>query len=224
MESAHALFSLGPLQVNSQMVTMTVISALLVLVCFLGTRHMEERPRGLQNLLEKTVEFLLDFYGGVMGPELARRYLPYLGTMFLLILFSNYSGLLPLAGELPGLAAPTSLLSVTAGLAVCTFFVVQYAGIRQHGLKGYSHHFTRPIIVLCPLFVLEEFIHPLSLSLRLFGNIYGEEAVTVQMAALVPVIAPLTMNVLSLLLGAVQALIFTLLSGIYISMAAGEGH
>ena len=224
MESAKALFSLGPLQVNSQMVTMTAITALLVLVCYLGTRHMEERPRGLQNLLEKAVEFLLDFLGDVMGPDLARRYLPYLGTMFLLILFCNYSGLLPMAGKLPGLSAPTAMLSVTAGLALCTFFTVQYTGIHDHGLKGYSHHFTKPIAILCPLFLLEEIVHPVSLSLRLFGNIYGEETVTEQLAEVIPIIAPLAMNVLSLLLGAIQALVFTLLSGIYISMAASEGH
>ncbi|MBR2783194.1 MAG: F0F1 ATP synthase subunit A [Firmicutes bacterium] len=224
MEGHAALFSIGPLQVNSQMVTMTAISALLVLLCFVGTRHMEERPRGLQNLLEKAVEFLLDFFADVMGPELARRYLPYLGTMFLLILFCNYSGLLPLAGKLPGLAAPTATLSVTAGLALCTFFTVHYTGLREHGFVGYSHHFTRPIIILCPLFILEEIVHPVSLALRLFGNIYGEETVTEQLAEVVPVIAPLAMNALSLLLGAIQALVFTLLSGIYISMAASEGH
>ena len=224
MESAKALFSLGPLQVNSQMVTMLVLSAALVLVCFLGTRHMEERPRGLQNLLEKLVEFLLDFFGDVMGEELARRFLPYLGTMFLLILVCNYSGLLPLAGKLPGLSAPTSMLSVTAGLALCTFCVVHYTGFHDHGIKGYSHHFTKPIAILCPLFLLEEIIHPVSLALRLFGNIFGEETVTEQMSQMVPVIAPLALNVLSLLLGAVQALVFTLLSGIYISMAASEGH
>lgn len=224
MESAKALFSLGPLQVNSQMVTLAVLSAVLVLICYLGTRHMEERPRGLQNLLEKAVEFLLDFFSEVMGPELARRFLPYLGTMFLLILFCNYSGLLPLAGKLPGLAAPTSMLSVTAGLALCTFFVVQYTGFHDHGLKGYSHHFTRPIAVLCPLFLLEEIVHPVSLSLRLFGNIFGEETVTEQLAQVIPVVAPLAMNVLSLLMGAIQALVFTLLSSIYISMAASEGH
>ncbi|MBR5430170.1 MAG: F0F1 ATP synthase subunit A [Firmicutes bacterium] len=224
MESAAALFKLGPLQVNSQMVTMTVISALLVLVCWRGTRHMEDRPGGLQNALEKVVEFLLDFFGDVMGPELARRYLPYLGSMFLLILLCNYSGLLPLSGKLPGLAAPTNMLSITAGLALCTFLVTQYTGLHEHGLIGYSHHFTRPIIVLCPLFLLEEIVHPVSLSLRLFGNIYGEETVTEYMAALAPVIAPLVLHILSLLLGLVQALVFTLLSGIYISMAASEGH
>ncbi len=224
MESAKALFSLGPLQVNSQMVTLLVLSAALVLVSYLGTRHMEERPRGLQNLLEKAVEFLLDFFSDVMGEALARRFLPYLGTMFLLILFCNYSGMLPLAGKLPGLAAPTSMLSVTAGLALCTFFVVQYTGFHDHGLKGYSHHFTRPIAVLCPLFLLEEIVHPVSLSLRLFGNIFGEETVTEQLAEVIPVVAPLAMNVLSLLMGAIQALVFTLLSSIYISMAASEGH
>lgn len=224
MEEASALFSLGPLQVNSQMVTMTVLSALLVLVCFLGTRRMQERPRGLQNLLEKAVEMLLDLSTDIMGEDLARRYLPYLGSLFLLILVCNYSGLLPLAGHLPGLAAPTSMLSITAGLALCTFFVVHYTGIREHGLIGYSHHFTKPIIIMLPLFILEELIHPISLALRLYGNIFGEETVTSEIFHLVPLVAPVALNVLSLLLGLVQALVFTLLSGIYISMAAGEGH
>ena len=102
--------------------------------------------------------------------------------------------------------------------------MVQYTGFHDHGVKGYSCHFTKPIIVLCPLFLLEEIVHPVSLALRLFGNIYGEETVTEQLAQVIPVVAPLAMNVLSLLLGAIQALVFTLLSGIYISMAASEGH
>ena len=223
MESSHTLFSIGPLQVNSQMTTMLAISVALILVCYFGTRNMRERPGRLQNALEKVVEMLLDFFAGVVGEDLARRYLPFLGTMFLFILFSNYSGLLPLAGKLPGLAAPTSSLSVTAGLAVCTFFTVQYAGFAANGLKGYAHHFTKPIVILAPLFLIEEFIRPLSLSLRLYGNIYGEEAVTEQIAHLAPLLAPIVIQVLSLLLGFVHAMVFTLLSCIYINIAASEG-
>lgn len=224
MEASKALFSIGPLEINSQMTTMLAITLFLVLVSFLATRRMSERPAGLQNAMEKVVEMLLDFFSGVIGYDLARRYLPYLATMFLFILASNYSGLLPLAGKLPGLAAPTSSLSVTAGLAICTFVMVQYAGVRHNGLKGYAHHFTKPIIVMAPLFILEEFIHPLSLSLRLYGNIYGEETVTEQIAHLAPLVAPIALQVLSLLLGFVQAMVFTLLSCIYINIAASEGH
>ena len=103
-------------------------------------------------------------------------------------------------------------------------YIMQLQKAHAYGLKGYSHHFTKPIAVLCPLFLLEEIVHPVSLSLRLFGNIFGEEAVTEQLAEVIPVVAPLAMNVLSLLMGAIQALVFTLLSSIYISMAASEGH
>lgn len=218
-----ALFHIGPVAVTSVMVTMTGITLLVTLLAWLGTRRMEERPGRLQCAAEKVVEMLLDFLSGIIGRELARLYLPYLATLFIFILVSNYSGLLPLAGHLPGLAAPTSSVSVTCALAVCTFCVTHYTGVRRHGL-GYVRHFTKPVLFLFPLLLMEEFIRPMSLTLRLYGNIFGEEAVTSEIFNMVPLLAPLVMNALSLLLGFVQAMVFVLLSCIYISGAASEGH
>ncbi|MCL1974724.1 MAG: F0F1 ATP synthase subunit A, partial [Firmicutes bacterium] len=120
----------------------------------------------------------------------------------------------------PGLSPPTSSLSVTAGLAIVSFFAVQFYGFKTHKL-GYFRHFLSPILILL---VLEEFIHPLALSLRLYGNIFGEETVTSAIFNLVPLIVPLPMQALGLLFGAVQALVFTVLTAMYISTAAGKGH
>ena len=219
----HTLFQIGGFGVTSQMTTMLAITLLLVTVSYFGTRRMEKRPRGLQNALEKIVEMLYDFLSEQLGPELARTYLPFLGTMFLFIVLSNYSGLLPLAGRLPGLAPPTGCLSVTAGLALCTFGLTHFGGGRSHGLH-YVEHFTKPAIFMLPLMLIEEIVRPVSLSLRLFGNIYGEETVTHEIFHMIPLLAPIVMNVLSLLLGFVQGMVFVMLSCIYLSGAAGEGH
>ena len=174
--------------------------------------------------MEAAFEAIENFFGSVMGREKFRRYMPLLGTFFLFILISNYSGLLPMAGHLPGLAAPTSSLSVTVALSIVVFFSVQISGIREGGLGGYAKHFIRPVAFLLPLLVLEQFIHSVSLSLRLYGNIYGEEMVGRQLFELFPFLAPLPIYVLSLLFGLLQAAVFTMLTAIYIDEATEHLH
>lgn len=218
-----ALFNIGPIEVSSVMITMLAITICLALVSFLGTRNMKLRPRGLQNFLEKSIEMLHNFIEDVLGDK-TRQYFPFLATMFIFILVSNYSGLLPFAGRMPGLAAPTATLSVTAALALCAFFMTHYGGIRQHGVGGYLKHFIKPFFFMLPLLLIDELVRPLSLSLRLFGNIYGEETVISQLFNLVPLVIPIIMQGLSLLMGFVQAMVFVLLSSIYISGALEEGH
>lgn len=146
-----------------------------------------------------------------------------MGTLFLFIVLCNYSGLIPGAGYFPWLKAPTSCLSVTAGLALCAFFATHYLGVRENGLRGYARHFIRPVVFMLPFLIIEEIVRPLSLSLRLFGNIYGEESVMEQLYELLPVGAPLIMMILSLLFCAIQAVVFTMLTAIYIDGATG-GH
>jgi F-type H+-transporting ATPase subunit a len=178
---------------------------------------MQERPQGIQNVMETILEALRNFLGGVLGSDsMARRFLPLLATFFMFIILCNYIGL----PHFPGVHSPTSSLSVTAGLAIISFFSIQYYGFKTHKL-GYFKHFLSPIM---PLLILEELVHPLSLSLRLFGNIFGEEQVSGAIYSLVPLLVPLPIAFLGLLLGAVQALVFTLLTSIYISTAAGDGH
>lgn len=221
MEHGGALFHVAGFGVTSTMTTMVGITVLLTTISYFATRNLQERPKGLQNAMEAGLEALRNFLAQVLGSDaMARHFLPILATFFFFIILSNYSSLLPMAGHLPGLSPPTATLSVTVGLAIVSFFAVQYYGFKTHKL-GYLKHFLSPIL---PLLILEEFIHPFSLSLRLFGNIFGEEQVTGAIFSLVPLAVPVTMNILGLLFGAVQALVFTLLTSIYISTAAGKGH
>jgi len=223
MEHGSALFHIGSFGVTSVMVTMLGLTVLLTLICAAGTRKMRTIPPGLQNLLERGVEMLDDFLGGLLSSKLKQRFYPLLATLFIFIMLSNYCGLLPLSGRLPGLAAPTSVLSVPAALAIIVFFTTHYAGLRAHG-GGYLNHFFKPYAFLFPLLLLEEFVRPVSLSLRLYGNIFGEESVTEQLYHLAPIGVPVVMNVFSLLMGAIQAMVFVLLACIYIEGAAGEAH
>lgn len=212
--ASHYLFYIGPLGVNSFVTTMWGIMAILGILSFLATRNLERLPSGLQNLMEMVVEMLLNFFGGVVGQKNAKQFFPFLGTMFLFILMSNYSGLLPGAGHINGLAAPSSTWSVTVGLALCVFVATQYFGFKAHGV-GYIKSFFQPVFIMLPLNIVEHLVRPLSLSLRLFGNIYGEEMTLAVLLGLIPYFVPIALMGLSLLLGGIQAVVFTLLSSIY---------
>jgi F-type H+-transporting ATPase subunit a len=164
-----------------------------------------------------TLELLFDFLEGwfssfIGGRKQARRFLPLLGTLFLFILSSNYLGLVPSVGLQWSLFAPTGRWGTTLGLAIVVAIACQYVAIVEMGVKGWLMH----LIHLGPLSVLEEFVRPFSLSLRLFGNIFAEETLLAVIVMLAPFIAPLPIMGLSLLFGAIQAIVFTTLSAIYI--------
>lgn len=198
----------------------------------------------LENIVETAVEGLDNFVCGVLGKE-GSRYTPFIGTLFLYILFMNLSAILP------GMKSPTSSLNTTLALAICVFFYVQYTGLKRLGIGGYLYHMMgspkipegtkgMALILILPILIavhiilffihlVEELIKPLSLSLRLFGNITGEDAllalfVTLGIMSLSflksPVGLPLQLPAafLAILLGTIQALVFSLLSTIYISM------
>lgn len=225
--SAHgqALFSIFGLEVTSVVTTMWGLMALLTLLSYLATRNLQKIPHSpLQNFLEFVLESILGFLTQTMGSEKqARRYFPILASFFILILASNYSGILPGAGHLPGLQAPTSTLSVTAAFAIIVFFSTHYYGVKAKGLR-YFKHFIEPIPFLLPINILEEFTKPLSLSLRLYGNVYGEEMVVAGLFSLLPLFLPVPMMLLGLLFGLIQAFVFTLLASLYIGNAAAEHH
>ena len=191
---------------------MWVFLAFAVIISLLVTRHLKELPGKLQNLLEIAVEALDDFCAGILGRENGRKYLFFLGPLFCFILLSNYSGLIPGVGLSKYIKAPTSSLSVTMGLGIITFIFLQAAGIHA-GAKHYLKHFLTPLV---PLLLLDEFIKPASLALRLFGNIFGEETVTENLYHLLPVGVPIIMMVLSLLFCAVQGIVYTMLTASYL--------
>lgn len=196
--------------------TMWVIMGALILFSFIATRKMRDVPGLLQNTAEMAVSSLYGFIEGVMGKN-TREFFPLLGTYFIFIVVCNYSGLLPGAGEL--FTVPTSVLAVTAALAIIAFFSIHTSGIRKKGIGGYLLSFLKPTL---PIMLLDLVTRPLSLAIRLYGNIYGEEQVTETLFGIFPLLLPLVMQVLSLLFCLIQAMIFTMLLGVFIGEAIEE--
>lgn len=221
-EATNVLFSIGPLEVTSTVVTMLAIIAVLTLVSFLATRNLKDVPGPLQNAAEMAVEALQNYFAENLGEKNMRKYFPIFATFFIFIIVSNYSGLLPGAGHLKGFAVPTACLSVTAGLGIIAFFTTHTLGIKQRGWKEYFGSFLKPFFFLLPLSLIEQFVRPFSLALRLYGNLYGEEQVTENLYNIFPILMPLIMQVLSLLFCMIQAMVFTMLLSIYVSEAIEE--
>ncbi|ADD67263.1 ATP synthase F0, A subunit [Denitrovibrio acetiphilus DSM 12809] len=202
-------------------VTMTFLVVLIVI--FLGSLAMKKKaevPGRTQNTLELLVKSIYNMCDDVMGVE-GRPYIPLIFGIGLYVAFSNFLGLIP------GFLAPTSNLNSTLAPALVVFFVYQYIGFRKHG-AGYIKHFLGPVGWLAPLMIIIEiighFARPLSLSMRLFGNIFGEDLVIIILFMLVPFLVPLPMFFLGLFTGALQAYVFMMLSMIYISGALEEAH
>lgn len=206
----------GVLDITGEVLLMWAICLVLVVVSAVATRRLRDRPGRLQNVLETGIEYLDGFFTGLLGKRAARKYFYFLGSLFIFIIFSNYSGLIPGVGLTPYFKAPTSSLSVTVGLGLLAFVFLQLASLRARGGRGYLKRFITPVAFMLPLLVLDEFIKPASLALRLFGNIFGEETVTEELYNLLPIGAPALMMALSLLFCAIQAVVFTMLVSIYL--------
>lgn len=193
------------------------IIAALALVSLIVRRKLKERPGKLQNIIESAVEKIEDFLTDLLEKEKSGRYYTFLATVFVFILASNYTSFIPGFGIIHGLEAPTSSLSVTLGLGICTFVLLQYYSVKA-GFRNYVRRFTKPLFLL-PLMLLDEFVKPVSLSLRLYGNIFGEETVTKQLYEIFPIGLPAFMMLLSLLFSFIQAVVYTMLVAIYLDEA-----
>jgi F-type H+-transporting ATPase subunit a len=207
--------------------TAWLVTLLILIVGFLATRGMKDVPGPLQNFMELTFEKLED-WAVSLGGEAARRHVPVFTAFFLFILVSNWSGLIPLFGKIEALRAPTSDVNVTLGLALVVFFYFQYQGFRALGVRQYLGKFfvlsAGPIGLFVGLIELMlEFIKPITLSMRLFGNIFGGEVALGVITALTFVIAPSIMMLLEGLLNFIQALIFSTLMLMY-TVIAVESH
>ncbi|MGE5675706.1 MAG: F0F1 ATP synthase subunit A [Mycobacterium leprae] len=186
---------------------------LLLLALFINRAVINGKATKLRGTLELLLDFLEGWYASFIGGRKnARRFMPLLGSFFLFIIISNYSGLIPTAGSRGSLFAPTGRWGTTLALALIVAVYVQYVSIKELGVGGWVKH----LLHMGPLSILEEFIHPFSLSLRLFGNIFGEETLLAVVVFLAPYFAPVPIMGLSLLFGAIQALVFTTLTAIYI--------
>lgn len=205
----------GILDVTGEVVTMWIILGLLTVISLIVRKNLKERPGKFQNMIETGVEYLDNFFTDNLGKEKARKYFVFLATLFTFIIFCNYSGLIPGVGLTKYVKAPTASLSVTAGLGIMTFVFLQYAGLKM-GAKHYFKRFVSPMFFMLPLLLLDEFIKPASLALRLYGNVFGEETVMEQLYHLIPIGVPVVMMILSILFCALQALVFSMLTSIYL--------
>jgi F-type H+-transporting ATPase subunit a len=223
----HLYWRLGNLQIHGQVfLTSWFVIGLLLIAAIAATRNVQRIPRGIQNLMEYALEYIRNLAKDQIGEKEYRPWVPYIGTLFLFIFLSNWSGaLLPWklihlpSGEL---AAPTNDINTTVALALLTSLAYFYAGFRKRGL-GYLAKYLEPTPILLPINILEDFTKPLSLSFRLFGNILADELVVGVLVLLVPFIVPIPVMLLGLFTSAIQALVFATLAAVYIGEAI-EGH
>jgi F-type H+-transporting ATPase subunit a len=223
----HLYWQIGGLKIHGQvLLTSWFVMAILLIVSVLATRNMQRIPSGLQNLLEYALEYIRDLAKNQIGEKEYRPWVPFIGTLFLFIFVSNWSGaLLPWKLiHLPEseLAAPTNDINTTVALALLTSLAYFYAGFRKRGIE-YIAKYVQPTPILLPINILEDFTKPLSLSFRLFGNILADELVVGVLVLLVPLFVPLPVMMLGLFTSAIQALVFATLAAAYIGEAM-EGH
>ena len=215
-----------------------LVALLLLWVAFAASRAPQLVPSGLQNGVEMVVEGLSDFIISILGPKQGPRFVPFLGTLFIYILSMNLFGLIPF------MHSPTASLNVTVALALTVFVYVQFIGFKELGPLGWLDHMLgspRDLTgwllapLMLPIHVLGELAKPISLSCRLFGNIFGEDMLLVAFATLGVTMLPfkqLPFGVpmhaiffpLALLGSALQALVFTVLSSIYILLMLPHEH
>jgi F-type H+-transporting ATPase subunit a len=224
------------LSLTDSLLTMILLTVLVLVVGIIAARRHADVPGRVQNFLEWVYESVSEF-GTSMGGAKAARYIPLFAAFFILILVFNWSGLVPPIGHLDGLRAPTSDLNVTVGLALVAFFTFHIEGVRRLGARIYLSKFF-PLgefrkglgAGLIALFVglvefLLEFIKPVTLSMRLFGNIFGGEvALAVVIGLSAGLLAPIALYGLEIILTFVQALIFSTLTLMFILVAIESHH
>ncbi|WVZ87835.1 hypothetical protein U9M48_034410 [Paspalum notatum var. saurae] len=222
----HFYWQIGGFQIHAQvLITSWVVITILLGSIIIAVRNPQTIPTDGQNFFEYVLEFIRDLSKTQIGEEYG-PWVPFIGTMFLFIFVSNWSGaLLPWKIiELPHgeLAAPTNDINTTVALALLTSAAYFYAGLSKKGLS-YFEKYIKPTPILLPINILEDFTKPLSLSFRLFGNILADELVVVVLVSLVPLVVPIPVMFLGLFTSGIQALIFATLAAAYIGESM-EGH
>ena len=208
------VFYAGPVGVTRPVITTWAIMLVLTLASWAATRRLALRPTRHQAVLEILVTGIESQIAEVIRSD-ARPLVPLLGTLFIFLLAANVSGILP------GVQAPTAHVETPAALALVVFLAVHVFGVRARGLIGYLESFARPKLIMLPLNILSEITRTFSLMVRLFGNIMSGEFLIALVLALAGLILPVPLMALELLIGVVQAYIFTVLATVFIGAAAG---
>ena len=217
--STRILFTVGPVPISDVIVVTWVIMAALALGSFLSTRRLSVRPGPGQAMIELVVTGIAaQIEDAIRRP--AAPFLPLIATLFIFLVVAN------LSLQLPGVVAPTARLETAAALALIVFFAAHVYGIRSRGVKGYLGRYLKPNPLLLPLNILSELTRTLSLTVRLFGNIMSHQLIIALLVAIAGLLVPIPIMALGILIGLVQAYIFSVLATLFLGAAVGafESH
>lgn len=206
----------GIIQINATLVYSWLVMFLLVLGSWLISRRLRSGTQmsRWQNLLEVLVLMIQQQIRDASRQE-PQRYLPFIGTLFLYILFLNVIDIVP------GITAPTTSLSTTTALASCVFLAVPMFGIARQGVKGYLSNYMRPSPLMLPFNIIGELSRTIALAIRLFGNMMSGSLIVGILLSLAPLFFPVLIQAFGLLIGVIQAYVFSILALVYI--ASGQG-
>ena len=212
LEAPSVVFRVWRIPVTETVVSSWVIMGLVLVAGYAMTRRLQYRPRGIQTALELFVKAFKSLISMARGPG-RMGFLSYMGALTIFILFANFSGIL-------GLRPPTSDLNITMGLAILTFLIVQYYGMRAQGVGGYIKTLGEPFILLMPMNIIGELARPVSLGMRLFGNILGGSIIMGMIYSTFPAVIPVPFHLyFDLFVGALQTFIFVMLTMVFIRLA-----
>jgi len=223
---AASLFDFYP-SITGSIIMSWIVMAVVIIPLTIAARRLKEIPSGAQNVLEFAIEGLTSFAMGIGGPG-AKRFITFFLACFLFIVVSNWSGLIPGVGRVHEFRAPTSDVNVTVGLALVAFVYFHYQGVRALGIGGYLGKFFTlkggPIgLFVGVLEFFLEIVKPITLAMRLFGNIYGGELALTVMTTITLAYIPVALYGLELFVGLMQGIIFSVLVLVF-TMLAMEGH
>jgi len=206
----NTVFHIGPLQITTTVITTWIILLVLCLSCWLLTRQLSDRPGPLQTAVEALVTIIENAVADV-APYQVRLLMPFIGSLWIFLVITNLSGLIP------GVHSPTRDLSATSALAIVVFFSVHWYGIRIQGIKAYLAHYLQPSQILLPFHIVSEITRTLALAIRLFGNMMSLEMAALLILLVAGFLAPVPILMLHIIEALVQAYIFGMLALVYVA-------
>ncbi len=206
----NTVFHIGPLEITTTVITTWIILLVLGLSCWLLTRQLSDRPGPLQTAVEALVTIIENAVADV-APYQVKLLMPFIGSLWIFLVITNLSGLIP------GVHSPTRDLSATSALAIVVFFSVHWYGIRIQGIKAYLAHYLQPSPILLPYHIVSEITRTLALAIRLFGNIMSLEMAALLILLVAGFLAPVPILMLHIIEALVQAYIFGMLALVYVA-------
>lgn len=206
----ETIFSIGPVQITDTVITTWVVMAAIITICYLATRKLSIKPSFFQEILEAVFEAIEKTIKDILplNPWLV---VPVLGTLWILIGFSN------LAGLIPGLKTPTADINTTFAFALISFSMTHVIGIATQGLKGYLLHYKEPTWILLPFHLIAEITRTVALAIRLFGNMLSGDMIAIILLGIVGLLVPIPFSLLHIIIGLIQAYIFGVLTVVFIA-------